>query len=150
MLQFIAVLVIAPAPTIDRDEYGVPHIKASTIEQAFFEAGYAVAQDRLWQMENSRRVARGRMAEAFGPNFAASDREVLAQAYTDQELDEQIARGLDARSQTILREYVRGVNAWIGEATAKNLLPPGYSQNGLKPEPWTERDSAAITIRLFQ
>jgi penicillin amidase len=150
MLPLLIGAVLLQTPTVARDEYGVPHIAAPTIDQAFFQAGYAVAQDRLWQMENSRRVARGKMAEAFGSSFYASDKEVLMQAYTDQELDEQISKGLDDKCRTMLREYARGVNAWIDEATAKNLLPPGYAQNNFKPTPWTERDSAAITIRLFQ
>ncbi|MCC7231040.1 MAG: penicillin acylase family protein [Fimbriimonadaceae bacterium] len=150
MLTLLAATILVQGPDLQRDDFGVAHIKAASLERAFFEAGYAVAQDRLWQMENSRRVARGKMAEAFGPSFVASDKEILAQAYTDAELDQQIQQGLDSRCRTMLSGYVQGVNAWIEEATAKNLLPPGYANNGLKPEPWTERDSAAITIRLFQ
>src|SRR2546423_541255 len=37
--------------TIERDSWGVPHITASTIEDCIFAEGYAMAQDRLWQMD---------------------------------------------------------------------------------------------------
>ncbi|MBC8064375.1 MAG: penicillin acylase family protein [Chlorobia bacterium] len=149
MLPLLVAAVFAQAEPIQRDEFGVPHISAPSLEQAFFQAGYAVAQDRLWQMENSRRVARGRMAEAFGASFVASDREVLTFAYTDAELDQQLAL-LSPKTRTMIDGYVKGVNAYISETEAKNALPPGYAENGFKPLPWTAHDTAAITIRLFQ
>lgn len=37
--------------TIIRDEYGVPHVFASTSESLWYGVGYAQAQDRLWQAE---------------------------------------------------------------------------------------------------
>lgn len=141
--------VLQMSPKIDRDAYGVPHIVAATIDQAFFEAGYAVAQDRLWQMENSRRLARGRLAEAFGPRYIPSDREILTTGYTDRELDMQF-EALPASERAEIQRYVDGVNAWIDEATEKKSLPQQYAENDLKPEPWTTTDSIAITVRLFR
>ena len=41
--------------TIYRDEWGVPHIYASTEEDAIFAMGYCQAQDRLFMMEMARR-----------------------------------------------------------------------------------------------
>jgi acyl-homoserine lactone acylase PvdQ len=37
--------------TIIRDDYGVPHVFANTKEGLAFGAGYAMAQDRLWQAD---------------------------------------------------------------------------------------------------
>ncbi len=42
---------------IVRDNYGVPHIFANTKEELAFGAGYAMAQDRLWQADLYRRDA---------------------------------------------------------------------------------------------
>jgi penicillin G amidase len=149
MLSALLFLAAANAPgTIERDAFGVPQIQAPTFEEAFRLSGYAVAQDRLWQMENSRRVARGRMAEAFGRAYAASDRETLLAAYTDEELQRQIDR-LSDESRRALQSYVRGINDWMREAGEKGTLPEGYAKHRLEPEPWTELDSAAIAIRLF-
>ena len=45
--------------TIYRDDFGTPHIFAETNRGLFEAYGYAVAQDRLWQLELNRRAARG-------------------------------------------------------------------------------------------
>lgn len=148
----LALLLAASSQTeapIVRDAYGVPHIKAASIEQAFYQAGYAVAQDRLWQMEASRRLARGKMAEVFGKSFAASDEDILKTFYTDEELQAQLD-SLSAKTKSAYVEYARGINAWIGEAKGAGKLPTGYSDAGFQPEPWTPIDSVAITVRLFQ
>ena len=49
-----------------RDNLGVPHIKAATIEDALFVQGYVTAQDRLWQMDILRRAAAGELSEVVG------------------------------------------------------------------------------------
>src|SRR5688500_18335962 len=113
MLQLLAALVVAQTPTyIERDEYGVPHIKAPTLAAAFRAAGYAIAEDRLWQLEQSRRLSRGRMAEAFGPGFVSSDREVALTCYTDSELQAQLD-ALSPRLKEAFDEYAKGINEYI-------------------------------------
>ena len=52
----------AGAVRIVRDEYGVPHIFASTARALFYGEGYAVAQDRLWQAEQLRLTGTGTVA----------------------------------------------------------------------------------------
>ncbi|HEY3779446.1 MAG TPA: penicillin acylase family protein [Fimbriimonadaceae bacterium] len=136
-------------PEITRDTYGVPHIAAPNWEQAFFDDGYAVAQDRLWQMEVSRRLAQGQMAEVFGSRYVNSDTEVLHFAYTEDELQKQLD-GLSPRVRSAMQSYTAGVNAYIKEATAAKKLPKGYSDAGFEPRPWTEMDSEAVAIRLYQ
>src|ERR1035438_4849443 len=43
------------APVVVRfDAHGVPHIEASSLEDALFVQGYVTAQDRLWQMDALR------------------------------------------------------------------------------------------------
>ena len=147
--SLIALALFGQAPVIDRDNYGVPHIKAATSSEAFFQAGYAVAQDRLWQIENSRRLAEGRMSEVFGKQYVASDREVLLNGYTTDEIQEQLS-SLPIEVRASFDSYAKGVNEWIAEATAGGQLPSGYAENDFKPEPWTAADSAAIAIRLLQ
>ncbi|MCP5111242.1 MAG: penicillin acylase family protein, partial [bacterium] len=49
-----------------RDRYGVPHIFASSLEDLVRVNGYVHAQDRYFQMEISRRLGAGTMAEIFG------------------------------------------------------------------------------------
>src|SRR3954467_4481033 len=52
---------------IVRDASGVPHIFAQTDDDAIFALGYVHAQDRMWQMELSRRIGAGRLSEVLGP-----------------------------------------------------------------------------------
>ena len=59
---------------IVRDTWGIPHIFASTSEGAFFGLGYATAEDRMFQMEYSRRIVQGRIAELIGERGIPSDK----------------------------------------------------------------------------
>src|SRR5690348_311129 len=45
--------------TVTRDSNGVPTIEAGNFEDLFFAQGYVTAQDRLWQMDGTRRFASG-------------------------------------------------------------------------------------------
>ena len=56
-----------------RDRYAVPHIVAQSFDDAAFALGYAHAQDRLWQMEMSRRFVHGRLAELLGERALPTD-----------------------------------------------------------------------------
>ena len=44
---------------VDRDRLGVPHIRAKTLEDAWFAQGYTTAEDRMFQMDALRRLAAG-------------------------------------------------------------------------------------------
>src|SRR5438477_5771655 len=48
------VAVSAPV-TVVRDAHGVPHITAANMQDLLFAQGYVTAQDRLWQMDMTRR-----------------------------------------------------------------------------------------------
>jgi len=49
--------------TVYFDAIGVPHINAQNQKDAYLALGYVHAQDRLWQMELTRRIAPGRLSE---------------------------------------------------------------------------------------
>ena len=48
-----------------RDSYGIPHIRAQSLADAYFGLGFVHAQDRLWQMDIDRRIAAGRLAQGL-------------------------------------------------------------------------------------
>lgn len=64
--------------TIKRDEYGVPHIYASTTYALFYGYGYAIAQDRLFQLEMARRSTEGTVSEVLGEKFVDFDKSSAA------------------------------------------------------------------------
>src|SRR5690606_40390146 len=60
------------------DTYGIPHIYADNEKDAFRALGYVHAQDRLWQMELMRRIARGKISEIFGVDILGTHKFFLA------------------------------------------------------------------------
>ncbi len=59
--------------TIRRDQFGVPHIFAPSLEHAAYAAGYAQAEDRLEELLKNYRRASGTMAEVFGADHFDAD-----------------------------------------------------------------------------
>jgi penicillin amidase len=150
ILALLAMLPVDEPYSITRDPFGVPVIRAGSAEHAWEGLGRAMAQDRLWQLEMSRRLARGRLAEINGPESAASDRDILRTGYTDEELQSQLDR-LPVSVRVAFRAFSAGVNDGLRERTASGL-PEGYARAGFVPERWSELDSAAIAVwqmRIF-
>ena len=55
------------AAQVTRDVYGIAHVKAGNDHDLYFMQGYVHAQDRLFQMDVTRRQASGTLAELLGP-----------------------------------------------------------------------------------
>ena len=128
----------APVEILD-DPYGVPHIRARSIPDAFFGQGYVVARDRLFQIDLSHRRELGRMAEAFGPEFAAHDAAARLFLYRG-DLDQELAR-VPAQILDSARAYAAGINARIDEVLADPaLLPLEYAVLGVAPLKWDVRN----------
>src|SRR5260221_3805802 len=49
-----------------RDAHGIPHIYARSLADVYFGLGFVHAQDRLWQIETSRRAGSRRIAGILG------------------------------------------------------------------------------------
>ena len=134
--------------TITRDAYGVPSIRAGNDASLWFGVGYAVAQDRLVQLELFRRSTQGRLAEVLGESRLAGDVVARRDYYARAELARMLRRvpaGLRARFDA----YAAGVNAWIERVAADpSLRPQELVLLNLSPEPWTAVDSAAIGVQL--
>ena len=62
-------------------ETGIHHIRAENYNGAVYTQGFAHAQDRLWQMEKSRRMASGRLSEIFGEKSLEVDKFSLTIGY---------------------------------------------------------------------
>jgi len=60
--------------TIKRDNFGVGHVYADTVYGLYYGYGYAVAQDRLFQMEMAKRSTQGKVAEVLGSRAARTKR----------------------------------------------------------------------------
>jgi penicillin amidase len=119
-----------------RDEWGIPTIYAHTAHDLFFAQGYVHAQDRLWQMEFSRRVAPGRLSEVLGDAALENDRYLRTLGMGRAAQAE--AERLDPEARAALEAYSAGVNAYLAEG---HPLPLEFTLLGFQPEPWTPADS---------
>ncbi len=131
---------VRAAVRIERDEWGVPHVHAGSDADLLFGHGYAVAQDRLFQLDFLRRKARGRLAEVLGPEGVESD--LLHRTVGLAQIARAEAAGLAAETRELLASYAAGVNAGIAESRGR--LPVEFDLLGYEPEPWTSEDSLAI------
>ena len=127
----------------------MPHIQAETAHDLFLAQGFVVAQDRLWQLELNRRVATGRLSELVGSRALATDRFLRRLGFArlaDLELPL-----LDEEERAAIQAYADGVTAYLDQSRWR--LPPeflilGIKNRGLRPEPWTVRDSLAFAKYL--
>jgi len=132
--------------TVERDGWGVPHIRAATVEDLAEAQGYVMAQDRLWQMDLLRRVARGQLSEILGPTTLNIDKSF--RTYGFGRAAERDATLLDAESRKVIEAYARGVNQFI-EQHKKNL-PLEFSLLRYEPKPWQPSDTLAISGYMYR
>jgi penicillin G amidase len=138
-----------PGVRIVRDAYGVPSITGTTLQDTWWGAGYAIAQDRLFQIEVFRRAAEGRLAEVLGKSYLPMDIETRRDFYTPAEVDQQLA-GLPPDVQSYFAAYRDGVNAWIAQTRSDpSKLPGEFPALGIgPPADFTLEDSGAIGVYL--
>ena len=143
--RWMTLVVAGETAYIYRDEYGVPHCFGPTNRALFYASGYAVAQDRLWQLDLFRRTARGTLAEILGTGAVASDRYERRHGYTEAEYEAIFAQ-LPAEVQEVFTAYRDGINACLAEALAApaSKLPWEFHELGYQMAPWQVTDSLAI------
>jgi len=133
------VLISGPKDTISiiRDRKGIPHIHASSEDDAYFALGYVHAQDRLFQMEYMRRLGSGRLSEILGSRTIESDK-FMRTLGLYRHAKENI-KTLNPETRNILQKYADGVNAWL--ENRKIPLPFEFQILQFSPEPWKPEDS---------
>jgi penicillin amidase len=129
----------APVEVI-RDEWGVAHIYAREPHDLFFAQGFVQGQDRMWQLEFSRRLGSGRLSEFLGPDAVGLDRftRVLGLRRAAQRDWER----MDGEDRDALNAFAEGVNAYL--AANRGRLAVEFSIFGVEPEPWHPLDSLVV------
>ena len=94
-----------------RDQWGIPHVRGASYQDAFCGLGFAHAQDRLWQMEALLRRGTGRYAEWLGARAVAGD--ILSRQMNTASASRRDFAGLGDEAKAMLEAYARGVNAFI-------------------------------------
>jgi penicillin amidase len=137
---------ISSQARIERDARGIPHIQAASVEDALFLEGFAMAQDRLWQMDALRRRAAGQLAEIVGRVALASDEEsrrLELQRIADAQ--SQLAR---PEERAALAAFARGVNFFIDGHRGR--LPLEFALLNYDPRPWTVADCWLAGLEMYR
>jgi penicillin amidase len=132
--------------TIERDLYGVPTIRGAQEADVLFALGYVQAQDRFFQMDWSRRLASGTLAELLGR--AALDSDIELRTIGLRRAAERTLPELSHEVQAGLHAFADGVNHWLEKGAQ---LPPEYAVLELTRSsvpPWSALDSVTLA-KLF-
>jgi penicillin amidase len=140
---------------IYRDAWGIPTIQADNDDDLFFGFGYAVAQDRLFQLDFLRRKGAGRLGEILGPDGSELDYlgrfagvrnvfewDLLARTVGIRRIAEREWTGLPEETRSVLRAFSAGINAVIEDS--RDRLPIEFELLEYCPEPWTPIDCLTI------
>ncbi len=142
--------------TVYRDDWGVPHIYAEKVSDAYYALGYVMAQDRMFEMDLFRRAVAGRLSEIFGGDMLEQDmlmrtlgiykigEDTLSEVYGP--IPEDVIENLE--------QFANGVNRYIAEWVVPDDVPteyralflsfPSLTWEDLLPYNWTAADSIAI------
>ncbi|ALN17414.1 penicillin acylase family protein [Ectopseudomonas mendocina] len=126
--------------TVDYDERGVPHIRAENEADMYRALGFVHAQDRLFQMELLRRLARGELADVLGEKLVPTDR-LFRTLEIGRHADAYAARlDPDSPSTQALLHYLEGINQY----QASRPLPLEFDLLGIEPRPFTIADTLSV------
>ena len=136
--------LLEPAEIIT-DRYGIPHVRAANLHDLYLAWGYAVARDRLWQLEYARRAARGTLSELFGNRSLRDDAgpqllelaERAAAIWRRERNDPAVREPLEA--------YAAGINAYAARCRrGERPWPLEFQELRHTPDPWVPEDSILL------
>lgn len=118
------------------DAYGIPHIYGETEEDALRALGYVHAQDRLWQMELLRRIAKGRLSAVFGADLVETDKFMLTLGIDEHTNKTMSHLDMDSKTVQLAQAYLDGINAFVD----KGPTPVEFYLTGLDKTPFQLED----------
>lgn len=127
-----------------RDQNGIPHITAKNNRDAFRALGFIMASERLFQMEVSRRLAQGELAELFGEKALPSDklfRNLGLKSESEKMINKKLAENsFDPQMMEEVGAFYDGINQFI----EKGPMPIEFVALGLKPRPFSMVDGQSF------
>jgi penicillin G amidase len=123
--------------TVTRDQWGIPTIRAESEADALFALGFVHAQDRLFQMDFTRRLGAGRLSQVVGEATVSIDR--LMRTLDLHRVAAANLQQLSPEARAALDSYVAGVNAYID--SHEGPWPMEFYILAYRPDVWTAADS---------
>ncbi len=133
---------LTDAVIIQRNRYAVPSITAQNLADLYFAWGYVNAQDRMFQMEVTKRIGQGRLSEFAGESTLATD--IFLRAVGFYDIARKEAQNLSPKYKALLQRYVDGINYYL-KAEKKPLY---MTLLGLEKEKWKIADSIVVGMML--
>lgn len=129
---------------IARDALGVATIEAANRTDLAFGTGFAHGQDRFFQMDLSRRLAAGELAELFGP--LAIDQDRKTRLFRLRSVARAVLAQASAAQRALLESYARGVNAGLASLSSR---PWEYWVLGARPTAWQPEDTVLVEYAMW-
>lgn len=127
---------------VSYDLYGVPHINAKNDQDLYRAFGYVHAQDRLFQMEMSRRLSQGKLAEILGEELVGVDKlfRTLGLEHFAKQWIAAVRERADPKMLMVLQSYLDGVNQFMTSGST----PIEFEIIGIPAHQYTLEDMASI------
>lgn len=135
---------VAGSVEIARDARGIPYINAQTDADLFYGFGFAMAQDRLFQLDYLRRRGAGRLSEIIGASQLEVD--LTARTVGLPQIAAREWEQLPDETRRFVQAFSDGINEWI--AATRDRLPIEFALLDYRPEPWRPQDSLVIAAEF--
>lgn len=125
---------------IYRDSFAVVHIYGQTEQEAYYALGFAQAQERLFQMDMTRRIGQGRLSELIGEKGLVIDR--WARTIGFSKIAVWMWNVASPQTKKFLSAYADGINDYI--ATHHGRLGMEFDGLHYEPNAWKPTDCMII------
>ena len=129
------------------DDRGVPHVFASSEEDAIRALGFVVARDRLFQLDLQTLAGAGRLTEIGGAGLLPLDREIRGLGLPRAAEQKLVGLPPGSPERRSLDAFADGVNAWIDHLGPRDL-PLEYHLLGRRPPRWEPINSIHLLNRM--
>jgi penicillin G amidase len=129
---------------IERDRLGVPTIVAANRLDLAYATGFVHGQDRFFEMDLSRRLAAGELAELFGA--VAVDQDRKTRLFRFRKVAQVVVQQASPEQRAVVEAYARGVNAGLSSLRSR---PWEYWLLGTPPAPWRAEDTALVIYAMW-
>jgi penicillin amidase len=127
--------------SVYRDPYGIPHLRADSVDELAALQGSNAAWDRAWQIELARLRAVGEVSGALGADWL--DWDVFARRARLADTAGRCFARLDERTRRWLEAYVAGVNGRLEEGAQR---APEFAAIGIRPGQWAPWAPIAVFL----
>ena len=126
--------------TILRDQWGVPHIQASHLSDAWFALGFTVAQDRLPQLVWFKLLGQGRLSEVLGLWKPVKRIDLLMRGFELHQVGKRMLELASPEAKQAFKSYYAGVNQFLERQSILPLELELLQLSGYEIEPFADDD----------